>query len=185
MADKDLGEELENIEENIENLKNKEFRIAGIKVTPVTAMAALSAIGALIGSLYGGFLMYQKVEQAIEFVEQQEEYEEKINSYDGRMKLTETKLEEALDYSRSIKNDLRDDFNRMEKSIDRIDGRVRDVQSDLRVQEDKVKEMIDRASERFDLKRDSLASDTNVAIDALENRLNKKIQQALDNPLAN
>ena len=35
MAEKDLGEELEKLEDGIENLKNKEFKILGIKVTVV------------------------------------------------------------------------------------------------------------------------------------------------------
>ena len=48
-----------------------------------------------------------------------------------------------------------------------------------------VAEMIDRATERFDAKRDSLYSDTELKINALEDRLSKKIQTALDNPLAN
>ena len=43
--------------------------------------ALVAVIGSVLGALYGGFLMYQKVEQAIEFVEQQQEYEEKIAAY--------------------------------------------------------------------------------------------------------
>ena len=72
---KDLGKEIENMEEGIENLKNKEFRILGFKVSFMSISALVSVIGSVLGALYGGFLMYQKVEQAIEFVEQQEEYE--------------------------------------------------------------------------------------------------------------
>jgi hypothetical protein len=89
----------------------------------------------------------------------------------------EIKLDEAIDYSRSIKNDLRDDFNRMEGNVDRIEDKNRDM-------EDKVKTMIDRASERFDSKRDSLQNDTEIKINSLEDRMNKKIQTVLDNPLA-
>src|SRR5210317_309592 len=106
MADKDLGDELEKFEEGIENLKNKEFRLFGIKVTPMTISALVAVLGSVIGALYGGFLMYQKVEQAIQFVDQQQEYEEKIAAFDQRMEVIETKLEEAVDYTRAIKGDL-------------------------------------------------------------------------------
>ena len=44
--------------------------------------------------------------------------------------------------------------------------------------------MIDRASERFDNKRESLQTDTELKINAVEERLNMKIQSVLDNPLA-
>ena len=98
---KDLGKEIENMEEGIENLKNKEFRILGFKVSFMSVSALVAVIGSVLGALYGGFLMYQKVEQAIEFVEQQEEYEAKINAYDNRMKIMETKMEELTNKERS------------------------------------------------------------------------------------
>ena len=200
MADKDLGESLENMEEGIENLKNKEFRVFGIKVTFVTATAALSVVGAVIGSLYGGFLMYQKVEQAIAFVEQQEEYEQKIADYDQRMEVIELKLEEAVDYTRDIKSGLRDDILAIEKSVDRMEDQLREQEADTRT-------IISSAEERFENKRDALQNDydekanrlaerndgrmtdledkVDREVKELEERLNKRLQRALDNPLAN
>ena len=178
MADKDLGEELENIEEGIENLKNKEFRIAGIKVTPMTAVAAFTAVGSLVGMLYGGFLMYQKVEQAIEFVDQQQEYEERIADYDKRMEIMETKMSETVEYTRDIKNGLRDDILRIEQQADRTEDMVRKSTDDVR-------DMITDAETRFETKRDSLRSSVSRDTKELEDRLMTKIQRALDNPLAN
>jgi hypothetical protein len=65
----------------------------------------------------------------------------------------------------------------MEANVDRVEDQNREV-------EDKVKTMIDRADERFDSKRESLQTDTELKINVLEDRLNKKIQAVLDNPLA-
>ena len=200
MADKDLGESLENVEEGIENLKNKEFRILGIKVTFVSVTAALSLVGAIVGSLYGGFLMYQKVEEAIAFVDQQQEYEEKIADYDQRMQIIETKLEEAVDYTRDIKSGLRDDILAIEKNVDRMEDKVRQ-------QEQEVRDTIARAEERFENKRDALQNDYDEKanrlresadsrmtdlenkverdLSELDDRLSNKLQRALDNPLSN
>ena len=200
MTDKDLSESLENVEEGIENLKNKEFRVLGFKVTFVSVTALLSVLGAVIGSLYGGFLMYQKVEEAIAFVEQQQEYEEKINSYDQRMQIIETKLEEAVDYTRDIKSGLRDDILAIEKNVDRMEDKVRE-------QEQETRDTIARAEERFENKRDALqndydekanrlrdSNDTRINdleakverdLKELDERLSDKLQRALDNPLAN
>ena len=100
---KNLGEEIENMEEGIENLQNKQFRILGFKVSFMSVSALVAIIGSVLGALYGGFLMYQKVEQAIEFVEQQEEYEAKINAYDKRMQIMESKMEDTVEYTRDIK----------------------------------------------------------------------------------
>ena len=200
MADKDLGEGLENMEEGIENLKNKEFRVFGIKVTFMTVSALVAVVGSVIGTLYGGFLMYQKVEQAIAFVEQQEEYEQKIADYDQRMEVIELKLEEAVDYTRDIKSGLRDDILAIEKSVDRMEDQLREQEADTR-------SIIASAEERFENKRDALQNDydekanrlaerndsrmtdledkVDREVKELEERLNKRLQRALDNPLAN
>jgi len=185
MADKDLGEELEKFEEGVENLKNKEFRLFGIKMTPMTISALLAGIGSVIGALYGSFLMYQKVEQAIEFVEQQQEYEELIGSFEQRMEVIELKLEEGVDYTRDIKQDLKDDIIRIEQINDSTTRRVKEIQTDidnrLRVMED-----LNRETEK-DV-RDSLR-DTEDRIEAdmdkLDQDLNEKLQEALNNPLNN
>jgi hypothetical protein len=100
-----------------------------------------------------------------------------VSEIEGRNKQIEIKLNEAIDYSRSIKNDLRDDFNRMERNVDRIEDAGRDLET-------KVEDMIDRADERFDNKRDALSTETDKSMEALEKRLNDKIQAFLDNPLA-
>ena len=197
---KDLGQELENVEESVENLKNKEFRILGLKVSFMSVSALVAVLGSVLGALYGGFLMYQKVEEAIAFVDQQQEYEEKISDYDNRMQIIETQLDEAIGYARDIKGDLRDDILSIEKSVDRMDDKVREVEGEVR-------EIIQNAEERFENKRDGLQNDYDEKANRLqesnqsrmddleakverdlknlEDTLNKKLQRALDNPLAN
>jgi len=197
---KDLGEGLENMEEGIENLKNKEFRVLGIKVTFMSVSALVALLGSIIGALYGGFLMYQKVEEAIAFVDQQQEYEAKISDYDNRMQIIETKLEEAVDYTRDIKSGLRDDILAIEKTVDRMEDKLRETEADVR-------EIVQNAEERFENKRDALQNDYDEKANRLsesstsrmddltskierdmkdlEDKLNKKLQRALDNPLAN
>jgi len=149
------------------------FEFAGMEFSGGIAFAVLTALSGLGGTAWAGFEFYKDYMDMREVVQNIDTTE-----IENRNKQIEIKLDEALDYSRSIKNDLRDDFNRMEKNIDRIEDQQRK-------NDDRVKEMVDRASERFDTKRESLQSDTQLAIDALEDRLNKKIQTALDNPLAN
>src|SRR5210317_953895 len=178
MSDKDLGDELEKFEEGIENLKNKEFRLFGIKMTPMTISALIAGIGSIVGALYGGFLMYQKVEQAIEFVEQQEEYEALIGSFEQRMQIMESKMEDTVEYTRDIKGGLRDDILRLEHQADRTEDMVRKSVDDVR-------NMITDAESRFETKRDSLRETVNRDTKELEDRLMRKIQRALDNPLAN
>ena len=87
-------------------------------------------------------------------------------------------VELAKDYTRTIKNDLKDDLARQETLMDRLENKVNASQ-------DEIDKTIDVAGERFDARRDALYSDTDRKIKELEERLNSKLQRALDNPLAN
>jgi uncharacterized protein YoxC len=173
MSDKDLGQSLENMEEGIENLKNKEFRVFGIKVTFMTASAALAVVGSVIGTLYGGFLMYQKVEQAIAFVEQQTEYEEKIAGYEQRMELIETKLTEAVGYTNEIKNDLKGDIRRLEGVVDSVE------RSSKQLQRETLADVKDMRNELRDTRKEVEREMRTQKAD-----LEKKLKEAIDNPLA-
>jgi predicted component of type VI protein secretion system len=149
-----------------------EVEFGGMTFSGGKMFVLLSALSTLGGASWAGFEFYSDYMDMKEIVQNIDTTE-----IANRNAQIEIKLDEAIDYSRSIKNDLRDDFNRMEKNVDRIEDKNRDM-------EDKVKLMIDRASERFDTKRDSLQNDTEIKINSLEDRMNKKIQTVLDNPLA-
>ena len=87
-------------------------------------------------------------------------------------------VELAREYTRTIKNDLKDDLARQETLMDRLENKVNASQ-------DEIDKTIDVAGERFDARRDALYSDTDRKIKELEERLSAKLQRALDNPLAN
>ena len=150
-----------------------EVEFGGMTFKGGKMMILLTALSTLGGATWGVFEFYKDYMDMKEIIANID-----TDEIAARNAVIETKLDEAIDYSRSIKNDLRDDFNRMEKNVDRVEDMVRK-------QDSEVAEMIDRASERFDNKRDSLYNDTELKLQALEDRLGKKIQTALDNPLAN
>ena len=208
MADKDLGDSLENMEEGIENLKNKEFRILGIKVTFMSVTALVTVIGTVVGSLYGGFLMYQKIEEAIAFVDQQQEYQELMAGYDERMGIIKIKLEEAVDYTRDIKDGLRADIlkteaavDRMEDKVDESETRVKTAQASIeatlegirnemnQVEKDVAQsirevESLNRETEK-DVRDTMRATEGRIEEDMrqLNKDIRESLQEALDNPL--
>lgn len=174
MTDKDLGEELEKIEEGIENLKNKEFKLFGIKMTPMTISAAVAGLGSVIGILYTGFVMYQKIEEVAGL---------DINAFEQRMEVIETKQEEAIGYTKDIKNDLRADINRIEKVTEDTSRRTKDIQKSI---DDSIREMEKLNREVEKDTRDNMR-ETEDRIDTkmekLDAALRKTLQEALDNPL--
>ena len=138
-------------------------------------IAAVGVISSLCGTLYAGFLMYQKVEEIANL---------DLGAYQQKMDVMDAKVTEAVDYARDIKNGLRDDILAVEKQADRIEDSVRENENLVRDTENRVREMIDAADERFESRRETLRNDQDRKLQDLEERLNSKLQQALDNPLS-
>jgi hypothetical protein len=149
-----------------------EIEIAGIKFQGGMMAIAFTALTTLGGASWGAFEFYKDYMDMKEIVQNID-----VGDIQARNDVIEVKLDEAIDYSRSIKNDLRDDFNRMERRVDRFSTTVRSM-------EEKVDDQVERANEKFDMKRETLQNDTRLMVEQLEDRLNKKIQSVLDNPLA-
>lgn len=167
----DLRDQLDDLYE----LENKEFRVLGIKVTPASIVGLLALISTVVGTLYGGFLMYQKVESIAGL--DVEGFQQQMDVMDAKVSGIAEKVEEAVEYSRDIKNGLRDDILQIEKQTDRVEDMVRET-------EDKVRTMIDDAEVRFETQRERVRMSQDADMKELEERLNAKIQRALDNPLA-
>lgn len=149
-----------------------EFEFAGMTFRGGKIAVILTALSTLGGVAWAGFEFYADYMDMKEIVQNID-----IDAIESRNLQIEQKLDDAIEYTRDIKSGLRDDILRIEKQADRAEDKVRDS-------EEKVREMIDKASERFETRRDSLMSDNARDLKDLEKRLNDKLQQALDNPLA-
>ena len=156
-----------------------EFEFGGMTFKGGKMFAVLTALSTLGGAAWGGFEFYKDYMDMKEIIQNIDttEIENRNQQIEIKMEEMMVQVNQAIDYSRSIKNDLRDDFNRMEGNVDRVEDSMRDLEKE-------VEDMIDRADERFDTKRESLQTDTDRKLESLEKRLNDKIQAFLDNPLA-
>jgi hydrogenase maturation factor HypE len=149
-----------------------EFEFAGMTFKGGKMAIVLTALSTLGGASWAAFEIYKDYMDMKEIVENID-----VAAIEARNAVIETKLDEAIDYTRDIKSGLKDDILRIEKQADRAEDKVR-------TSEEKVREMIDSASERFETKRNSLQSDNRREMKELEERLDNKLQRALDNPLA-
>lgn len=149
-----------------------EFEFAGITFRGGKIFVLLTALSTLGGTSWAAFEFYKDYMDMKEVVANID-----VSAIEARNDIIETKLDEAIDYTRDIKSDLRDDIMRVESQADRVESMVR-------VSQDKVRSMIDNADERFENRRDSLVRDTDAKIKEVEDTLNEKIQLVLDNPLS-
>tara|TARA_R110002096_G_scaffold205053_1_gene390870 strand:+ start:8284 stop:8772 length:489 start_codon:yes stop_codon:yes gene_type:complete len=160
-----------------------EIEFAGIKFKGGRMVAVAMGLSTLVGGLYGGFEVYKDYMDMKEMIQEYvapdlSGFQEQISVIEQKMVSTEDSVIQATDYARQIKNDLKDDVTRIETLVDRLED-------DIRESEKEVREMVDEADIRFDTKRDQLYADTDRKIREVDERLSTKIQEALDNPLAN
>ena len=160
-----------------------EIEFAGIKFKGGKMVAVAMGLSTLVGGLYGGFEVYKDYMDMKEMIQSYvapdlSGFQEQLSVIEQKMANTEDSVIQATDYARTIKNDLKDDVTRIEQLVDRLED-------DMRESENEVREMIDAADERFDRKRDALYGETDRKIKEVDDRLSAKIQEALDNPLAN
>jgi hypothetical protein len=112
--------------------------------------------------------MYQKIEEVAGL---------DLGEYQQQMDLMDAQVQQTVEYTRDIKNNLRDDLLRVEQQADRVESLVRKT-------EEKVRTMIDAADLRFESQRERLRSNQDAEMKDLEDKLMGKLQRALDNPLA-
>lgn len=191
-----------------------ELEIAGAKIKGGKILLVLPILGTLGGGLWGGFEFYKDY---MDMKEQIQNYvapdlsdfdkklavlHEEMSSLQTEMdgviqleKIIKESADDARDYTKEIKRDLKDEMHHMSEQVDDIEKRGKEsfrlVRESIETNDSKVRKMITDNSERFDNRREQLRSD----MDNLEQRIKQqmkelqesvedKIQKALENPLA-
>ena len=166
-----------------------EVEYKGIKVGGSKLLLIIPLLGTLGGGAWGGFELWHRY-QAME---------KKINSYTApdlsgfdkrlavlskQMTAVKESVMESTDYTRDIKNSLKQDIMRLEKQVDAAERRSKDtfrlVRESVDKNDAKVRKMLTDGSTRFDTRREALRDEMNE----LGKRVDGKIKKALENPLA-
>lgn len=171
----DLGDDIEKLAQ----VSDRKFTVAGYSFTPSQIGIASGIAATVLGTLYSGFVMYQKVEEVANL---------DLGAYQQKMDVMDAKVNEALKYAKDIKENMRGDIIRVEGVAERARRKVDEVsvrtESKVDNLESKVRTLIDSADERFEARREQLRTSQKAEMKELEDRLNAKVQRALDNPLS-
>jgi len=185
-----------------------EIEIAGAKIKGGKLLLLLPILGTLAGGLWGGFEFYkdymdmrEKIEKYTApdlsgFEKQLAVLKEEMTSLKQMEVLIKQSADEARDYTKEIKRDLKDELHHMSEQMDNIEKRGKEssrlVRHSIDTNDTKVRKLVTDNSDRFDRQRVQLRNDmsnleTRIKADskALEEKINKKIRNALENPLAN
>ena len=153
----DLGDKVA----EIEGLVDKRIKIGSLRFTYTQLVGAFALLGSILGSLYGGFLMYQKVESLASL---------DLGAISSQMKKTSADVLRVEEVASAIKIELKEDLSRLRDSSYNLENRI-----DTKLQSIDVRiTNMDNKLDKFD-----------IQLDATEEKLMKRIQQSLDNPLNN
>ena len=159
---KDVNAKVDQLEEAAKKYASKDtvISIGGYEFTPAKLMVAFTIVSSILGGLYGAFEVYKDYQ----------DMKSKITKYvapdlselNKKMELTVLNSEKAVQYTQDIKNDLKADIRRLEGTVESVE---RSQKTSSRETSQDVNEV------RRELK-------------TLDQSVDKKIQRALDNPLA-
>jgi len=185
-----------------------EIEYGGVKLGGSKLLLIVPLIGTIVGGLWGGFEAYQRYlsmeERINEFVTPD------LSDYDKRIAIMENKFavidrgialvkdeissikentEKQYVTIKDLKQSLRDDIDRQEKIIDKVEDDISGIETDVRatidIAEGRFESKRDQLQKDYVQKSDTIREDVERKITDMETRLNKKLQRALDNPLAN
>ena len=153
----DLGDKVA----EIEGLVDKRLKLGSLRFTYTQLVGAFALLSTIVGSLYGGFLMYQKVEGIANL---------DLGAIQSSMEATSADVLRVEEVAREIKVELKEDLARLRTAQynleNRIDSKLQSI--DVRIT------TMDNKLDKFD-----------IQLDDTEEKLMKRIQQSLDNPLSN
>lgn len=177
---KDINSKIDDLEAAKEKYmsENTVISIGGYAFTPAKLMIAFTLVSSTLGGLYGAFEVYkdyQSMKKAIaEYVTPDlSEINKKLEVLDKEMGATKETVIQATDYTNNIKNDLKSDIRRLEGVVDSVERGAKQSQRETDIS---VKEV------RSELR--ALQKETDIALKEANANVDKKIQKALDNPLA-
>jgi hypothetical protein len=159
---KDVNAKIDAAEEAVKKYASKDtvISIGGYEFTPAKMMVAFTLVSSMLGGLYGAFEVYKDYQgmkkRITEYVAPD------LSELNKKMELTMQNSEKSVQYTQDIKNDLKADIRRLESTVESVE----------RSQKQSARETSQDVNEvRRELK-------------ALDQGVDRKIQKALDNPLA-
>ena len=166
-----------------------ELEFAGAKFRGGKIFVILTALTTLGGGLWGGFEFYKDY---LDMKEQIQNYTAPdLSGFDKRLDLVQQEVEMmqsemsmilqeislVSDVANELKNDLRQDVRRIEKIVNDVEQQVK---VDQRQSNEDLKYTMQDMSERMKELEDRIQS----AMNELEQKIEKRIKLALENPLS-
>jgi hypothetical protein len=163
---KDVNAKVDELEAAAKKYASKDtvISIGGYEFTPAKLMVAFTIVSSTLGGLYGTFEVYKDYmsmkKRIAEYVAPD------LSELQAKMDIVVEKSEKSVQYTQDIKNDLKQDIRRLEGVVDNVERNSKATERELTVE------------------MRTLRKETELAIKDTNSGVDRKIQRALDNPLA-
>lgn len=170
---KDVNAKIDEAEAAVKKYASKDtvISIGGYEFTPAKLMVAFTLVSSLLGGLYGVFEVYKDYQgmkkKIAEYVAP--DLEEVYKKLD----VIQVESSKTAEYTRDIKNDLKSDIRRLESTVEQVERSTKQSQRETDISVKEVQSELRQTRKELD-----------VAIKDINSGVDKKIQRALDNPLA-
>jgi len=188
---KNIDEKVDQMEEAVEQYAsaNTVISIGGYSFTPAKLMIAGTIVSTILGGLYGAFEVYKDY---MDMKQQIQEYvapdlsaiNERLTALDKKMEGIAANVQQSTDYTNEIKNDLKGDIRRLEGTVESVE---RSVKQSIRETEISVKDVqteLRQTRKEVTTELSTTKKEMELSIKETNSNVDKKIQKALDNPLA-
>jgi SMC interacting uncharacterized protein involved in chromosome segregation len=155
---KDIDEKVDQLEAAVD--PNTVISIGGYSFTPAKLMVAGAIVSSVLGSLYGAFEVYKDYQSMKEAI--QTYVAPDLSELNKKIAIVEENSAKAVDYTRDIKNDLKNDIRRLEGVVEQVERNAKQM-----------------AREANDAQKESERE-----LRQVRKEVDDKIKKALDNPLA-
>lgn len=164
-----MSEEIKSVDAKIDEAEaavkkyasaNTVISIGGYEFTPAKLMVAFTLVSSIMGGLYGAFETYKDYQSMKKRIA--EYVAPDLSELQAKMDIVVEKSEKSVQYTQDIKNDLKSDIRRLEGIVDSVERGAKQSQRETTQDVNEV---------RKELKQ-------------LDSSVDRKIQRALDNPLA-
>ena len=164
-----MTEEIKDVNSKIDDLEaaKKKYAsadtvisIGGYEFTPAKLMVAFTLVSSILGGLYGCFEVYKDYQSMKKRIA--EYVAPDLSELNKKMEITMQNSEKSVQYTQDIKNDLKQDIRRLEGTV----------------------EQVERSSKQSAREAMQDVNDLRKELKQLDQGVDRKIQRALDNPLA-
>jgi len=133
------------IESAQDKIANTSINVLGYSLTPTQIGIGFGILSTIIGTLYGGFTMYQKVEEIANldigaYQQQMDLVDEKLLSQQKLLKSMESNLNDAKTNMYRIDTKVGEKLNNYDTKLDRFENKVEKIKTDL---EDRIQKALD------------------------------------------